>query len=129
MMHNDLRMLIAGTDLLDLVRRSGVKMTRWGGQYCGDCPFCGETAPQGKMPPFAVYEDDRQWRFECCECTESGNALEYIRRLYNLKLCDAVKYLQGGVRAALSGVFDGGVFEGGAFQDDFGRRRMHGGES
>ncbi|MBL8640483.1 MAG: hypothetical protein JNK24_09065, partial [Alphaproteobacteria bacterium] len=34
------------------------------------------------------------------ECTESGNALEYLRRFYNLKLCDAVKYLQGGAQAA-----------------------------
>lgn len=104
----DIDKLIDGTDLCDLVRRSGVKMTRYGGVYAGACPLCGADERGIErtvidMPPFSVFEDNGKWRFECGECFAQGDALNYAQRFYALPFCEAIKHLQGGARALALG--------------------------
>jgi hypothetical protein len=57
-----------------LFRWHGMDLTERGSQAVGDCPLCGQ---RGR---FYVNVENGKW--DCKKCGDSGNPMEFIRRLY-----------------------------------------------
>ncbi|MYE26647.1 MAG: hypothetical protein F4X87_05435 [Chloroflexi bacterium] len=87
----DIPALKARHPLGDTVEASGVRLRGRGRVRQGVCPFHDEL--EGS---FTVYEDSQ--RFWCFGCGSGGDVLDFIRRVENLSLPDAIRRLDGGHR-------------------------------
>lgn len=92
-MNAEISKLIAGTDMIDVVRRGGVHLVRRANEYRGVCPFHTDI---NNGQDFIVHKVGTQWLYRCPKCEVSGDALSFIQLRYNLDFKDAVKHLQGG---------------------------------
>ena len=84
----DIAALKARHPLGDTVEASGVRLRGRGRLRQGVCPFHEEA--QGS---FTVYEDSQ--RFYCFGCGDGGDVLDFIQRVENLSLPDAIRRLDG----------------------------------
>ena len=67
-------------DIVEVVSRV-VTLKRAGSSYKGVCPFHSE-----KTPSFVVSEQKQI--FTCFGCGTSGDAIEFVKRYYNLEVAD-----------------------------------------
>ena len=72
-------------DIVEVVSRV-VTLKRAGSSYKGVCPFHSE-----KTPSFVVSEQKQI--FTCFGCGTSGDAIEFVKRYYNLDFSEAVEKL------------------------------------
>ena len=84
----DIAALKARHPLGDVVEASGVRLRGRGRVRQGVCPFHDEA--EGS---FTVYGDSE--RFYCFGCGEGGDVLDFIRRVENLSLPEAIARLDG----------------------------------
>ena len=91
----DIPALKARHPLGDTVEASGVRLRGRGRVRQGVCPFHDEL--EGS---FTVYENSQ--RFWCFGCGSGGDVLDFIRRVENLSLPDAIRRLDGGAYPAVS---------------------------
>ena len=91
----DIPALKARHPLGDTVEASGVRLRGRGRVRQGVCPFHDEA--EGS---FTVYENSQ--RFWCFGCGSGGDVLDFIRRVENLSLPDAIRRLDGGAYPAVS---------------------------
>lgn len=70
-------------DIVDIIGRS-VSLKKKGANYKGLCPFHGE-----KTPSFVVSRDKQI--FTCFGCGASGDAIEFVKRYYNLDFSEAIE--------------------------------------
>jgi len=73
-------------DIVSTIQAAGIELHQRGAHYWGLCPFHGE-----KSPSFTV-NTDRQ-RFHCFGCGESGDAIDFIRKIHGFSFPDALKHL------------------------------------
>ena len=73
-------------DIVDVIQGAGVELYQRGVHYWGCCPFHGD-----KTPSFVV-NPDRQ-RFHCFGCGESGDVIDFIRKINACSFPDALKHL------------------------------------
>ncbi len=74
-------------NIVDIVSRA-VPLKRAGSNYKGVCPFHSE-----KTPSFVVSEQKQI--FTCFGCGASGDAIEFVKRFYNLDFNEAVEKIAG----------------------------------
>lgn len=74
-------------NIIDVVGRV-VPLKRAGSNYKGVCPFHNE-----KTPSFVVSEQKQI--FTCFGCGATGDAIEFVKRYYNLDFSEAVEKLAG----------------------------------
>ncbi|MFC1788860.1 CHC2 zinc finger domain-containing protein [Thermodesulfobacteriota bacterium] len=74
-----------GIDFISVVEGAGVELKQRGNRYVGPCPFHTE-----KTPSFFIFNDNR---FKCFGCGESGDCIDFIRKLHGLSFQDALKHL------------------------------------
>ncbi|WP_028323123.1 CHC2 zinc finger domain-containing protein [Desulfatirhabdium butyrativorans] len=75
--------------LADVVTSRGIELKPSGpGRWRALCPFHGE-----RTPSFFVYENSN--RYHCFGCGESGDAIDFVRRLEGCTFKDAVERLTG----------------------------------
>ena len=84
----DIPSLKARHPLGDTVEASGVRLRGRGRVRQGVCPFHDEA--QGS---FTVYEDSQ--RFWCFGCGSGGDVLDFVQRMENLSLPEAIQHLAG----------------------------------
>jgi hypothetical protein len=72
-------------DLVSVVESAGVELRQRGTRHVGLCPFHTE-----KTPSFYVFPDNR---FKCFGCSESGDSIDFVQKLYGLPFQDALKHL------------------------------------
>ena len=84
----DIPALKARHPLGDTVEASGVRLRGRGRVRQGVCPFHDEA--EGS---FTVYGDSE--RFYCFGCGEGGDVLDFVRRVENLSLPEAIARLDG----------------------------------
>ena len=84
----DITALKARHPLGDTVEAAGVRLRGRGRVRQGVCPFHDEN--EGS---FTVYADSE--RFYCFGCGEGGDVLDFIRRVENLSLPEAIARLDG----------------------------------
>ena len=85
----DIPALKARHPLGDTVEASGVRLRGRGRVRQGVCPFHDEV--EGS---FTVYADSERWY--CFGCGLGGDVLDFIQRVENLSLPDAIRRLDGG---------------------------------
>ena len=85
----DISALKARHPLGDVVESAGVRLRGQGRVRQGVCPFHDEV--EGS---FTVYSDSQ--RFYCFGCGLGGDVLDFIQRLENLSLPEAIRQLDGG---------------------------------
>ena len=85
----DIPALKARHPLGDTVEASGVRLRGRGRRPGGPCPFHDEV--EGS---FTVYGDSERWY--CFGCGLGGDVLDFIQRVENLSLPDAIRRLDGG---------------------------------
>ena len=73
----------------DKVEASGVRLRGRGRVRQGVCPFHDEA-----VGSFTVYADSERWY--CFGCGLGGDVLDFVRRVENLSLPDAIRRLDGG---------------------------------
>ena len=91
----DIPSLKARHPLADAVEASGVRLRGRGRVRQGVCPFHDEV--EGS---FTVYEESQ--KFYCFGCGLVGDVLDFIRRVENLSLPEAIARLDGGAYPAVS---------------------------
>ncbi len=74
-------------NIVDIVSRA-VPLKRAGSNFKGVCPFHSE-----KTPSFVVSEQKQI--FTCFGCGASGDAIEFVKRFYNLDFNEAVEKIAG----------------------------------
>ena len=89
----DIPALKARHPLGDTVEASGVRLRGRGRVRQGVCPFHDEV--EGS---FTVYADSERWY--CFGCGLGGDVLDFIQRVENLSLPDAIRRLDGGAWVA-----------------------------
>ncbi len=72
-------------NIVDVIGRE-VSLKRTGSNYKGLCPFHGE-----KTPSFNVNENGQY--YHCFGCGETGDAIHFVEKYYNLSFMDAVEKL------------------------------------
>lgn len=72
-------------NIVDVIGRE-VSLKRTGSNYKGLCPFHGE-----KTPSFNVNENGQY--YHCFGCGETGDAIRFVEKYYNLSFMDAVEKL------------------------------------
>jgi hypothetical protein len=77
-------------DMLPLLKREGINMVDRGNHYSGKCPLHLDNDPS-----LVVYKNAPA-RFRCFGCGNKGDAIAFIRKLYNLSFQGALKYLKIG---------------------------------
>ena len=92
---NDIPALKARHPLGDTVEASGVRLSGRGRVRQGVCPFHEEA--EGS---FTVYADSERWY--CFGCGLGGDVLDFIRRVDNLTLPEAISRLDGGAYPAFT---------------------------
>lgn len=81
--------ILAGVSLHEVVEDRGIELRQAGpGRWKGLCPFHDE-----KTPSFFVIEGSN--RFRCFGCGESGDAIDFIRKIDGCTFRDAVERLTG----------------------------------
>ncbi len=80
-------------NIIDVVGRV-VPLKRAGSNYKGVCPFHNE-----KTPSFVVSEQKQI--FTCFGCGATGDAIEFVKRYYNLDFSEAIEKLAGEYGIAL----------------------------
>ena len=73
-------------NIVDVIGRE-VSLKRTGSNYKGLCPFHGE-----KTPSFNVNENGQY--YHCFGCGETGDAIRFVEKYYNLSFMDAVEKLR-----------------------------------
>ena len=91
----DIPSLKARHPLGDTVEASGVRLRGRGRVRQGVCPFHDEA--EGS---FTTYEDSQRWY--CFGCGLGGDVLDFIQRVENLSLPEAIERLDGGAYPAVS---------------------------
>lgn len=83
-------------DIVDIIGRT-VSLKKQGTNYKGLCPFHGE-----KTPSFVVSQEKQI--FTCFGCGISGDAIEFVKKYYNLDFGEAVKKIakEQGIEIQLS---------------------------
>jgi DNA primase len=71
---------------LSSVAASSLKLRRAGREWQACCPFHPD-----RKPSFTIYADDR--RFMCFGCGAEGDVLDFVMRLHNVRLIDALELL------------------------------------
>lgn len=79
--------------MTDIFRQYGFEPNRRGFIAC---PFHHE-----KTPSLGTYQNDRRWK--CFGCGESGDAITFVMRLYNLSFPQAIIRLDNDFRLGLTG--------------------------
>jgi hypothetical protein len=72
-------------DLISVVESAGVELQQRGSRHVGLCPFHEE-----RTPSFFVFNDHR---FKCFSCQESGDVIDFVRKLHGLSFQDALRHL------------------------------------
>ena len=72
-------------DLVSVVESAGVELHQRGTRHVGLCPFHTE-----RTPSFFVFNDHR---FKCFSCQESGDVIDFVRKLHGLSFQDALRHL------------------------------------
>jgi hypothetical protein len=85
MLNTELSTQIKSVDLAELARREGLSLHRAGRNWQGCCPF-----HQEKNPSFTIFPNNS---FYCFGCGQSGDAVNFVRKLHSLSFPDALKYL------------------------------------
>jgi len=62
-----------------------VELTNTGSKHRGLCPFHTE-----KTPSFFVFSDNR---YKCFGCSEHGDVIDFVQKMYGLSFMDALKHL------------------------------------
>ena len=75
--------------LSGVAAKAGVKLARAGREWKACCPFHPD-----KSPSFTIYADDR--RFQCFGCGAEGDVLDFVQRVYGVKLLPSIEMLDGG---------------------------------
>jgi len=70
-----------------------VRLRRAGGNKSGVCPFHPD-----KSPSFVVYPDNT---FHCFGCGAHGDVIDYVGKINNLRVTDAIGYLTGNAAPVL----------------------------
>ena len=73
-------------NLMECVQNEGIELRKTGQNYKALCPFHDD-----HHPSFYVYPDAN--RFICFGCGLKGDAIDFIRKLRNLKFKEAISYL------------------------------------
>lgn len=87
----NLEYLLQKTDLVELVRQSGVDLHRSGKEFRGRCPIHhGDNATA-----FVLYEDENEiGRWHChTKCQRGGDAIDFVQRTQGIDFLNAVRYL------------------------------------
>jgi CHC2-type zinc finger protein len=71
--------------LIEVVEQAGTQLHHYSTKAKGLCPFHSE-----KTPSFFI-KNDKRWK--CYGCHESGDVIDFIRKLHGLSFPDALKYL------------------------------------
>lgn len=77
----------ASKNLPEIAAAAGVILKESGGRWRGLCPFHSE-----KTPSFVIFPNNR---FKCFGCGETGDAIDFIRKLKGFSFKEAVLYLGG----------------------------------
>lgn len=72
-------------DLAQVVRESGIELRSSSSRYVGLCPF-----HEDRTPSFFIFQDNH---YKCFGCQESGDAIDFVQKMYGLSFKDALKYL------------------------------------
>ena len=73
--------LLEKSDLVRLAERAGAKLRKRGAQYRSACPLHGGD----NASAFVIYQGRGGWRWHCYTgCDDGGDAIEFVRRQYNL---------------------------------------------
>ena len=92
----DIPALKARYPLGDTVEASGVRLRGRGRVRQGVCPFHDELEAS-----FTVYADSERWY--CFGCGLGGDVLDFVQRVENLSLPEAIRRLDGGGHGPVSG--------------------------
>ena len=76
------------TDLVALIKSSGVKLRKYGNTYKGLCPFHSE-----EKPSFSVNVLEKLWH--CFGCDKGGDAIKFVELTDNISFPKAVQKLGG----------------------------------
>ena len=79
---------VADTDIAQVIGEH-VTLKRSGGSLTGPCPFHDEQTAGG----FHVFPESGRWK--CFSCNESGDVIDFLRKLRGIGFIDAVKSLPG----------------------------------
>jgi len=80
-------MLIAkknNIDIVYIIESAGIELKRSGTRHIGLCPFHAE-----KTPSFTLFPDGG---FKCFGCGESGDVIDFVKKLHGLSFQDALKH-------------------------------------
>jgi len=86
-----------GCSVSSIALAAGVKLkATWEG-WTGCCPF-----HEDGTPSFTIYANDR--RFHCfgCGCEARGDVIDFVRRIYNVGLREAIAILNGEAAAGMT---------------------------
>lgn len=81
--HESIERLKDQIDIVDIVSNA-ISLKKTGANYKACCPFHGE-----KTPSFVVSPDKQI--FKCFGCGVSGDAIEFVRKYYNLDFVEAIE--------------------------------------
>lgn len=81
--NSTIELLKSKIDIVDVIGRS-ISLKKKGANYQGLCPFHGE-----KTPSFVVSKDKQI--FTCFGCGASGDAIEFVKRYYNLDFSETIE--------------------------------------
>ena len=73
-------------NIVDIIQKSGVHLTRAGKDYQALCPFHNEKTASFTVSPAKQI-------FHCFGCGAGGDVIEFIQRRYNLNFPDALEHL------------------------------------
>ena len=71
--------------------KAGVKLVRAGREWKGCCPFHPD-----RSPSFTIYADDRRYQCFGGGCDAQGDVIDFVMRLYGVKMREAIDMLDGG---------------------------------
>lgn len=81
--HQSIENLKAEIDIVEVISNA-IQLKRTGANYKACCPFHGE-----KTPSFVVSPDKQI--FKCFGCGVSGDAIEFVKKYYNLEFIEAIE--------------------------------------
>lgn len=107
----DIARVREATDIVGVISEH-VALKRSGARFTGLCPFHGEKTPSFSVNPQLGF-------YYCFGCTESGDAITFVRKMEGLDFADAVERLAA--RAGITLRYD----SAGATQDRRRKERLH----
>lgn len=81
--HQSIENLKAEIDIVEVISNA-IQLKKTGANYKACCPFHGE-----KTPSFVVSPDKQI--FKCFGCGVSGDAIEFVKKYYNLEFIEAIE--------------------------------------